>query len=75
MCINLGPINVLNGLINENFDSDPDRSYLAKEYRISQLTESKHVHKSAAIAPLQTSNENKSCLTKSFWCQTEGSEN
>ena len=75
MCINLGSINVLKGLINEIFYSDPDRSYLAKECRISQLTVSKDVHKSAAIATLQTSNENKSCFPKSFWCETEGSEN
>ena len=69
----LGPLNVLKGLINEVLASDPDRSYLRKEDRISQLTASNDVHKSAAIASFQTINENKSCFPKSFWC--EGSEN
>jgi hypothetical protein len=46
----LGPLNVLKGLINEVLASDPDRSYLRKEDRISQLTASNNVHKSAAIA-------------------------
>ena len=71
--VNLGPLNVLKGLINEVLASDPDRSYLRKEDRISQLTASNDVHKSAAIASFQTINENKSRFPKSFWC--EGSEN
>ena len=48
--VNLGPLNELKGLINEVLASDPDRSYLRKEDRISQLAASKDVHKSAAIA-------------------------
>ena len=71
--VNLGPLNVLKGLINEVLASDPGRSYLRKEGRISQLTASNDVHKSAAIASFQTINENKSRFHKSFWC--EGSEN
>ena len=71
--VNLGPLDVLKGLINEVLASDPDRSYLRKEDRISQLTASKDVHKSAAIATFQTNNENKSRFPKSFWF--EGSEN
>ena len=35
--VNLGPLNELKGLINEVLASDPDRSYLRKEDRISQL--------------------------------------
>jgi hypothetical protein len=50
----LGPLNVLKGLINEVLASDPDRSYLIKEDRISQLAASNDVHKSAAIASFQT---------------------
>ena len=38
--VNLGPLDVLKGLINEVLASDPDRSYLRKEDRISQLTAS-----------------------------------
>ena len=41
--------------------------------RISQFTVSKDIHKSAAIATLQTNDENKSRFPKSFWF--EGSEN
>jgi hypothetical protein len=37
--VNLGKLNMLKGLINEVLASDPDRSYLRKEDRISQLTE------------------------------------
>ena len=66
-------LNELKGLINEVLASDPDMSYLRKEDRISQLTASNDVHKSAAIASFQTINENKSRFPKSFWC--EGSEN
>ena len=71
--VNLGPLNVLKGLINEVLASDPDRSYLRKEDRISQLTASNDVHKSVEIASFQTINENKSRFPQSFWC--EGSEN
>ena len=35
--VNLGPLNVLKGLINEVLASHPDRSYLRKEDKISQL--------------------------------------
>ena len=65
--VNLGPLNELKGLINEVLASDPDRSYLRKEDRISQLPSSKDVHKSAAIVTFQTNNENKSCFPKYFW--------
>ena len=65
----LGPLNVLKGLINEVLASDPDRSYLRKEDRISQLAASKDVNKSAAIATFQTNNENKSRFPKSFWSE------
>ncbi len=72
--VNLGPLDGLKGLINEVLASDPDRSYLRKEVRISQLTASNNdAHKSAAIASFQTNNENKSRFPKSFWC--EGPEN
>ena len=71
--VDLGPLNALKGLINEVLASDPDKSYLRKEDRISQLTASNDVHKSAAIASSQTINENKSRFPKSFSC--EGSKN
>jgi hypothetical protein len=67
--VNLGPLNDLKGLINEVLASNPDSSYLRKEDRISQLAVSKDVHKSAAIATLQTNNENKSRFPKSFWSE------
>ena len=38
--VNLGPLDVLKGLINEVLASDPDR-HLRKEDRISQFTVSK----------------------------------
>jgi hypothetical protein len=47
----------------------PDRSYLRKEDRISQLAESKDFHVSAAIATFQTNNENKSHFPKYFWSE------
>ena len=59
--VNLGPLDALKGLINEVLASDPDRSYLRKEDRISPLAASKDVHRSAAIATFQTNNENLSC--------------
>ncbi len=71
--VNLGPVAVLEGLVNEVLASDPDSSYLRKEDRITHLTASKGVHKIAAIASFQTNNENKSRFPKSFWF--EGSEN
>ena len=48
--VNLGPLNELKGLINEVLASDPDRSYLRKEDRISQLTASNDVHKRANVS-------------------------
>ena len=71
--VNLGPLNVLKGLINEVLASDTDRSYFRKVDRISQLAASKDSHKRAAIASFQTINENKSRFPKAFWY--EGSEN
>ena len=41
--VNLGPLNELKGLINEVLASDPDRSYLRKEDRISQARMSTRV--------------------------------
>ena len=67
--LNLGPLNELKGLKNEVLASDPDRSYLRKEDRISQLTVTKDVHKSAAIATFHINNENKSRFPKSFWSE------
>ena len=64
-----GPLKVLKGLINEALVSSPDRSYLRKEDRISQLSASKNVHKSAAIVTFQTNNENKSRFPKSLWSE------
>jgi hypothetical protein len=71
--VNLGQLNAMKELINEVLASDPDRCYLRKEDRISQLTVSKDVHKSTAIATFQTYIENKSPFPTSFWF--EGSEN
>ena len=66
----LGPLNVLKGLINEVLASDPDRSYLRKEDRISQLTASNNVHKSAAIATFQTNNETSLVFPNLFGLKT-----
>ena len=60
-------LNELKGLINEALASSPDRSYLRKEDRISQLAASKDFHVSAAIATFQTNNENKSRLPNVFF--------
>ena len=46
--VNLGPLHLLDNLIDEVFASDPGRSYLRKETRISRIT-SKDMKKSAAI--------------------------
>ena len=64
-------LNELKGLINEALASSPDRSYLRKEDRISQLAASKDFHVSAAIATFQTNNENKSRFPKSFWFENK----
>jgi len=59
-------LNELKGLINEALASSPDRSYLRKEDRISQLAARKDFHVSAAIATFQTNNENKSRFPNFF---------
>ena len=54
-------------MLNKVLASDPDRSYLRKEDRISQLIESKDFHISAAIATFQTNDENKSPFPRFFF--------
>ena len=49
---NLGPLNLLDSLVNEVLASDASESYLRKESRISQII-SKDLHKSASIATFQ----------------------
>ena len=62
--VNLGPLDVLEWTYKW---SSGLRQALQKEDRISQLTVSKKVHKSAAIATFQTNIENKSRFPKFFW--------
>ena len=56
-------LNELKGLINEVLASDPDRSYLRKEDRISQLTVSKDVHKIFSYLASSSSKQIGSILT------------
>ena len=56
--VNLGPLHLLNGLIDDILSND-SKSYLRKETRSSQIT-SKNINKSGAIATFQKNNEKKS---------------
>ena len=61
--VNLGPLDVLKGLINEVLAIDPDRPYLRKEERISHLTVSKDVHKIFSYLASSSSKQIGSILT------------
>ena len=64
--VNLGPLHLLDSLIDDIFSNDTNKSYLRKETRISQIS-SKDVNKSSAIATFQKNNEKKSRFPSSFW--------
>jgi hypothetical protein len=74
--VNIGPLNVLKELINEVLASYPDRSYLRKEDRISQLTAlhcNQGCPQEGSNCNLSDKYENKSRFSKLFWF--EGFEN
>ena len=63
---NLGPLHLMDNLINEVFATDPAKSYVRKESIISRVA-SKDLNKSAAIATFEGKNEKKSRFPHSFW--------
>ena len=63
---NLGPLHLLDSLIQDVLTADSKNSYLRKEARISQIV-SKDIHKSASIASSQKKNEAKSRFPTTFW--------
>ena len=63
---NLGPIHLLDGLIDEVFNSESGKPYLRKETQISRVT-SKNLNKSASIVTYEKNSEIKSKFPISFW--------
>ena len=64
--VNLGPLHLLESLVDEILSNDFNKSYLRKETRISQIV-SKGINKSTAIATFHKINEKKSRFPMSFW--------
>ena len=65
--VNLGPLHILaEGLVNEVFEFDKDKSYLRKESRLSNLV-SKDLNKSAAVLTFEKKCEEKSHFPTHFW--------
>ena len=62
----LGPIHLLDGLIDEIMHSDSSKSYIRKENKLSRVV-SKNVNKSAAIHIFEKKSEEKLCFLISFW--------
>ena len=60
---------LLDNLVDEVIASEPDKSYLRKESRISQIA-SNDLKKSAAIATFEQNNEKKSRFPNFFWLST-----
>ena len=63
---NLGPLHLMDNLIDEVLKIDPGKSYIRKETNISQIV-SKDINKSAAIATFEKNDEKKSRFPFSFW--------
>ena len=64
--VNLGPLHLMDSLVDEVIAIDPSKSYVRKESRISEIV-SKDINKSAAIATYEKNNEKKSRFPHSFW--------
>ena len=56
--VNLGPLHLLESIVDEILSNDFNKSYLRKETRISQIV-SKDINKSTDIATIQRNNEKK----------------
>ena len=65
--VNLGPMHLWDGLINEVLAYDSSKTYVRKESKIRRLVCSKDLNKSAAIANYETESEMKSTFPISFW--------
>ena len=63
---NLGPIHLLEGLVNEVLAFYSSKTYLRKEDRINRVV-SKSLNKSAAIATFEKKGEEKSRFPLDFW--------
>ena len=64
--VNLGPLHLMDNLINEVIANDPGKSYVRKGSVLSRVV-SKDLNKSAAIATFERKNEKKSRFPHSFW--------
>ena len=62
----LGPIHLLDGLIDEIMRTDSSKSYIRKKNKLSRVV-SKNVNKSAAIQTFEKKSEEKSRFPISFW--------
>ena len=63
--VNLGPLHLLESLVDEILSNDFNKSYLRKETRISQIV-SKDINKSTAIATFQKNNEKEISISYVF---------
>ena len=64
--VNLGPLHLLDNLVDEVMATDPGKSYVRKGGVISKIS-SKDFNKSAALATFEGKNEKKSRFPLSFW--------
>ena len=63
--VNLGPLHLLESLVDEILSNDFNKSYLRKDARISQIV-SKDINKSTAIATFQKNNEKEISISYVF---------
>ena len=63
--VNLGPLHLMDSLVDEVIAIDPSKSYVRKESRISEIV-SKDINKSAAIATYEKNNEKKIQISSFF---------
>ena len=64
--VNLGPLHLMDNLINEVLDAEQGKSYVRKGHILSKIS-SMDFNKSAAIATFEEKNEKKSRFPNSFW--------
>ena len=63
---NLGPLHLLDGLINEVLTLDTTKSFLRKQIKVERVV-TNNLNKSSAIASFQKESEEKSRFPASFW--------
>ena len=63
---NLGPLHLLDGLINEVLASDNSKNYIRGE-KLASRTKSKDLNKSSGLTTCEENQEFKSRFPTSFW--------